>query len=257
MKTIKHFLAIISIGILGLSLESAQACLWDSSIDPVFLNSNPIEICINPPPASVMQNYGQQAQQASVSIRSAIQSLEDNTILNFNIHPEFCEDNEEANQRSRMRIDLMASYSAPGQAILDEGFATAQRNLLIPMIDNNNQVRSLPSLTFVTQHEILHLLGIQHDDRNAMGTNPAKRREQMPHILELTETAATANSIMNIEGTELTPLLMGESIRSQMGVSRHDIQCIRSVYQERNRIRLNEQRNHLRTYEASSTTGVQ
>lgn len=254
MKTIKQFLALISLGLIG--LNSAQACLWDSSVDPVFLNSNPIEICINRPPASVMQNYEAQVQQASQNIRAAIRSLDESTSINFNLQSGFCEELDASEMRPRMRIELIDRPSAPGQAILDEGFATADRNLLIPFLDENYQARSLPNTTFITQHEILHLLGIQHDDRSLEGANVAKRREQLPQLLELTEES-TMDSIMNIGGRELTPLLRGENFRNNMSASRHDIECIRTVYRTHVQRRRNEQRNDLGSFGVDPNFGVQ
>jgi hypothetical protein len=236
-------------------LNLVQACLWDSSIDPVFLNSNPIEICINRPPASVMQRYEQQVYQASESIRTAIRSLDESTSINFNIQSGFCEELDASEMRPRMRIELNDSPSAPGQAFPDNGFGTAHRNLMIPFLDENLQARSLPNTTFITQHEILHLLGIQHDDRSLEGANVEKRREHSPQLLELTEET-TVNSIMNIGGQELTPLIRGENFRNSMSATPHDIECIRTVYRTNVQRRRNEQRAQSGYFEADSGQGV-
>lgn len=140
-----------------------------------------------------------------------------------------------------MRIELLSSPTGVGQALVDEGFPTASRNLLIPFLDQNSQSRSQENMTFTTQHEMLHLLGITHDDRLMTGANPEKRRQQNPQFLELSEEG-TFESIMNIRGDELTPLMQGHNIRDNMSVTEHDIQCIRSVFRERQRIRLTDER---------------
>ena len=232
---------ITALCVFLLKVSYVQACLWNSAIDPVFLNTDRIEICINQPNEEVLQNYRAQVEQSAATVRSAIQSLDESSTLNFNLQPGYCDELEEPNVRPRVRIELMPPPTSTGQVILDEGFGTAQRNVLLPFLNENGGARSQENLNFLTHHEILHLLGIQHDDRNAVGTNVEKRREQMPEFLELSEEP-TFDSVMNIRGHELTPLMLGQSFRDNMSAAPHDIQCIRLVYQEHHRMRLEEER---------------
>jgi len=216
-----------------------HACLWDSSIDPAFLDSNPIEVCINAPDNEISERTRSAYNQASQSIRNSFNSLEARTILNFQLSSEYC-DSSQSKPTPRVRVQLVSPPTTSGQAVTDLGFPYAQTNIIIPFLNEEGSVRSQSNLDFLTQHEMLHLLGIQHDDRSFRGgILVEKRRREQPEILELSDSFNT-DSIMNIAGTEASPLYRGENFRDNMQVSNHDIECIRSVYRRRNEIRLQE-----------------
>lgn len=221
---------------------SAEACLWDSSINPVFLNANPISVCINAPNDIDQEQHFAEFRETEAQVRASVRALDEQTSLSFVIQQDYCGTDAESLAQPQVRLTLDANIST-GQAMVEGDFAHLQTNVLLPYLpqsrsneENPLERREQGNTQFITQHEILHLLGIHHDDRGLEGANPDKRRSQNPEILELTENPAEV-SVMNILGTELTPLLQGHNVREQMGITSEDIQCVDTVisaHQQRN-----------------------
>ncbi|NQZ00162.1 MAG: hypothetical protein HRT45_05775 [Bdellovibrionales bacterium] len=206
------------------------ACVWNSAIDPVFLNTSPIPICLNAPTDVDQSDHFAQFRETETLVRQAIRSMAAQTSLSFEIQQGYCGTDAESLEKPMMRI-LLNPETNTGQAFPDEGFANYQRNLSIPFLNPDGSARSYSNLAFITQHEILHLLGIQHDDRSfGSPADIQKRRDAHPNILDLTNEHAEL-SVMNIMSDELTPLMTGQSFRQNMEITPEDNTCIDLVFE--------------------------
>lgn len=225
-----HHMRVVLVILIVLLPTDALACVIDTAIETPFTTMNPIPVCIHAPTEEVRANSFAQFRESEATIREAIRAMAEQSNLEFLISTAYC-DVEATPLRPAMRIRLAdefeGAYGRAGRADISPGFAEAEQNLFVShLFTSDGVIFNQDNLTYTIQHEIMHLLGIQHDHRGQSASEIAKVEEAIPTLVALADFSR--DSFMN--GTmeeEFTRRARNENMRPNVDrLPNSDVACI-------------------------------